>query len=225
MAIAKGRTDCEAERDTIVQGFVDMLKVLKQAKNQKENGIKSVLYDILTDHSFSAEEQRDSMRPYEDLLSEQEEIDIRIRRAIFIGLFSFWEISLRDITSYYGLSCVSSRQKNEKNEQPQKPQKLSACIKAIFSDKAPECAITIADGIRELRNYMTHGSLNPDRIQAIDLLRKSHPEFCIAKCQPEYYFSSYTGIETLTDYIVQTLRLAEEAAKSNKDQKQDTIIK
>ena len=87
MTIAKGRTNSEAERDTMVQGFHELLKVLKHAKNQTEILAKAALYDIANDKSLSDEERWSQMRPFNEMLSEQEESDIESVALSLLGCF------------------------------------------------------------------------------------------------------------------------------------------
>ncbi len=83
MTIAKGRTTCETERDSMVQGFHVLLKVLKHAKKQNEIQAKFALYDIANDKSLSDEERWYQMRPFNEMLTTPVESDIRIRRPVF----------------------------------------------------------------------------------------------------------------------------------------------
>lgn len=117
MTIAKGRTTCETERDTMVQGFHELLKVLKHAKNQTEIQAKAALYDIANDKALSDEERWSQMRPFNEMLTEQEESDIRIRRTVLIGLFSFWELSLKDLCEYYKINVTKAKNVKRKATQ------------------------------------------------------------------------------------------------------------
>lgn len=218
MTIAKGRTDCESEREIIVQGFNDLLKVLKDAKKQTEEHAKSALYDIINEHTLSDDERWSQMKPFNDLLSEQEETDIRIRRTILIGLFSFWELSLKDICGYYKLD-VGMPKREKKNNKGKTPKengfyKVNDYIKTIFPSELPNTVELISYQIRDLRNYMTHGSADEKRKGIIDKLMDSHPEFCIAKKCGDYHISSYNGLDSILRNICDGLQIAEKGAKT-----------
>lgn len=219
---AKGRTNCEAERDIIVQGYTDLLKVLKQAKLQKETGIKAELYDIIFDTTISDEERQTQMRPFYDVLSEQEETDRRIRRSILIGLFSFWELSLKEVCEYYKLDVAAAKEpkpkKKNKSQNNEPHYGENDYLKAIFHTESPDKVDVISSKIRELRNYMTHGTAGATRKVAIDTLISTHPEFCISKECGDYSITSYDGLEQIMDTIKESLFCAEATAKQSKEQ-------
>lgn len=222
MSFAKGRTNCEAERDVIVQGFNDLLQVLKQAKNQKEIGIKSELYDIITNQSISEEEKYTQKKPFDDLLSESEESDKRIRRTILIGLFSFWELSLKGICDYYNIDVEATKLNNtqKKKQSKDKTPRLSEndYLNAIFQAERPKEVGFISSTIKELRNYMTHGSTDDDRKAVIDSLISSHPEFSVSKTQDGYVIDSYDGLDHILNKIIEGLCCAEATAKATHGQ-------
>lgn len=228
MSIAKGRTNCEAERDVIVQGFNDLLRVLRQAKHQKEVGIKSELYDIITNQSISEEEKDAQKKPFYDLLSESEESDKRIRRTILIGLFSFWELSLKGICDYYHIDVEATKQnKSQKKKQPKdKTPRLSEndYLNAIFQAERPKEVSFISSTIKELRNYMTHGSAEDDRKAVIDSLISSHPEFSVSKTQDGYFINSYDGLDHILNKIIEGLCCAEATAKATHGQNKTNNI-
>lgn len=223
MVVAKGRTDCEAERDTIVQGFNDLLTVLKQAKAQIEVQAKASLYDVINDKSLSKEEQYCQMVPFKDLLSEQEEADIRIRRAILIGLFSFWELSVKDICEYYNINVGDNKsiKKTPANKSTKDDQslKLYDYVKAIFPAELPYKVHLISLYIRELRNYMTHGSATDRRQVVIENLIAEKPDFFIRNTLDEYIITSYDGLKNILNVIIEGLIITENAAKSLTKQK------
>lgn len=218
MSFAKGRTNCEAERDMIVQGFNDLLQVLKQAQKQKEIGIKSEVYDIITDQSISEEEKYTQKKPFYDLLSESEETNIRIRRTILIGLFSFWELSLKGIFDYYNIDVEAAKLNNsqKKKQSKDKTPRLSEndYLNAIFKTERPKEVGFISSTIKELRNYMTHGSADDDRKAVIDSLISSHPEFCVSKTQDGYFINSYDGLDHILNIIIEGLCSVEATAKA-----------
>lgn len=218
MVIAKGRTDCEAERDTIVQGFNDLLTVLKQAKTQIEVLAKASLYDVINNKSLSKEERYCQMVPFNDLLSEQEEADIRIRCAIFIGLFSFWELSVKDICEYYDINTDDHKSIKKKtgfkSTKDYQPLKLQDYMKTIFPSELPYKVHLISLHIRELRNYMTHGSATARRREVIETLIAEKPDFFIRKTLDGYIITSYDGLKNILNVIIEGLTITENAAKS-----------
>lgn len=219
MSFAKGRTNCEAERDVIVQGFNDLLQVLKQAKNLKEIGIKSELYDIITNQSISEEEKYTQKKPFYDLLSESEDTNTRIRRTILIGLFSFWELSLKGICDYYHIDVEATKQNKSQKKKHSKNKTLRRIsendyLNAIFQAERPKEVSFISSTIKELRNYMTHGSADDDRKAVIDSLTSSHPEFCVSKTQDGYFINSYDGLDHILNKIIEGLCCAEATAKA-----------
>lgn len=215
MSFAKGRTNCEAERDTTAQGFRELLEALKRAKNQVEVEVKAELYDIINDKSLSEQERRERMKPFEDVLTEQEESDIRIRRTILIGLFSFWELSLKDLCKYYKINVTKI--KSSKKESKSKNVPIfgeNDYLNAIFRDIRPKNIGLISSQIRELRNYMTHGSAYEDRQATIDSIISSYPELCVAKSGHDYFISSYDGLDKMLQIINDGLTIAEKTART-----------
>ena len=218
MTIAKGCTNCEAERDTIAQGFHEMLKVLKQAKGQTEVQAKAALYDIINDKSLSDDERWTQMRPFNDLFSEQEESDIRIRRTILIGLFSFWELSLKYICAYYKLDVAGMKGIKLKKESQLKNDRIlfseNDYLKAIFHSERPNIVDVISSKIKELRNYMTHGSADKNRQAVIDSIISEYPDFFVKKTHDGYYITSYDGLDNILKIINDGLIIAETTAKT-----------
>ena len=216
MSIAKGRTDCEAERDTIMRGFNDLLMILKQSKNQTEVQAKSTLYDIIHNKCLSDEERLTQMSPLNALLTEQEELDIRIRSTILIGLFSFWELSLKAICEYYkiDISCFKGKRKESKSPNKKIDYSVNDYINAIFHSRHPKNIDVISSEIKELRNYMTHGNAKGTRKSIIENLILKYPEFCIAKSPDGYFITSYDGMDNILKIINDGLMCAEAAAKS-----------
>lgn len=216
MTIATGRTDCKSEREIIVQGFMDLLRILKATKKQNEENVQKSLSDIEKDKTLSEEERRILISPYYDLLSEQEESDIRIRRTILIGLFSFWELSLKNICEYYHINGVATKEKKTtiRKRNSDRLYSVNDYIKAIFNSIVPHEIEIICTQIKELRNYMTHGKADNKRQIIIDSLIAAHPEFCIIKKCEDYCLTSYNGIESILNYISNGLQLAEKTAKN-----------
>ena len=214
MTIAKGRTNCEAERDIIVQGFYELLNELKHAKNQIEIQAKAALYDVVNDKSLSNEERLTQMRPFEELLSKQEEKDIRIRRTILIGLFSFWELSLKNLCEYYKINITKTKN-NKKESISKNVYKFSEndYLNAIFRDHRPKNIGLISSQIKELRNYMTHGNAGENRQAIIDNFIATYPDFCVSKINSDYYINSYDGLDKILKIINDSLIDSETTAK------------
>ncbi len=137
------------------------------------------------------------MRPFNDLLSEQEESDIRIRRTILIGLFSFWELSLKYICAYYKLDVAGMKGIKLKKESQLKNDRIlfseNDYLKAIFHSERPNIVDVISSKIKELRNYMTHGSADKNRQAVIDSIISEYPDFFVKKTHDGYYITSYDG--------------------------------
>lgn len=215
MTIAKGRTNCEAERDIIVQGFRELLKVLKHAQDQIEVQAKAALYDIINDKSLSDEERWSQMRPFNNMLSEQAESDIRIRRTILIGLFSFWELSIKDICEHYKINVAKARDTKKGGKSKNAPKySENDYLNAIFRDNRPKNVGLISSQIKELRNYMTHGSAGEGRQTIIDNLRAEYPDFYISKIRDNYHITSYDGLDKMLKIINDGLIDAETTAKT-----------
>lgn len=217
MAVAKGITNCQSEREITATGFKDLLNVVQNAKDINESNIKAKLYDIITNPFDSPEEKDCQKQPFENALSEQEESDIRIRRVILIGIFAFWEISLKEICSFYKIPIIKNRgkkeettnTKNNSNKKVKEPLYISRdYINAIYDNNIPENVKIIDSGIKQLRNFMTHGSANKDRFRIIKTLAENHPEFGI-KIEDSICLSSYDGLAKMTELIETTLTSTE----------------
>lgn len=206
MTIAKGCTESLAQRDIITQGFNDLLGVLNRYKNHNEIRIKAELYDIINEKSLSDEERVSQVSQFNGLLTELEEIAIRIRRTIFIGLYSFWELSLKNICEYYYMNCDRKKSARGYSE--------NDYLNAILHSDRPDKISLISIEIKELRNYMTHGSLDTKRKSIIDGLISAHPEFDIGKSGEEYYLTSYDGLKQILNIINEGAHYVEETAKT-----------
>lgn len=155
------------------------------------------------------------------MLSEQEETDIRIRRTLLIGMFSFWELSLKEICEFYKLGIANDngieQNKKQRNGNEQKNKKpyynYNDYANAIFQSERPEIVNLINSEIKELRNYMTHGTVKADKIADIENLMKSHPEFCICKNCSDFFITSYDGLENILKVLSDGLICAEDKAK------------
>lgn len=163
------------------------------------------------------------MRPFNEMLSEQEESDIRIRRTILIGLFSFWELSLKNLCEYYRINVTHVKVKNVKKEaQAEKESKSKKepnfsendYLHAIFHNNRPESVGLISSQIKELRHYMTHGSAGEGRQKIIDTLMATHPDVCISKICGGYSISSYDGLDKMLQTINDALTIAETTVRT-----------
>lgn len=206
MTIALGRTSCEAERAIIVQGFNDLLEILNRTRRQNEVHVMSSINGVIKDEKLSDDERETEMKNCNELLIEQDESGVRMRRVILIGIFSFWELSLKDICEYYQLNSLMSNKHGHKTE--------SDYLDVIFQDNRPEIIHVISSQIKELRNYMTHGSAGEKRQNVIDELMSVHPEFGISKEHNDYYINSYDGIANILKYVTKGIINAENEAKS-----------
>lgn len=57
MAIAKGISNNQAERNVVMQGFYEQLEIAQQSQYEQEASIKVKLYDIIEDNKLSEEEK------------------------------------------------------------------------------------------------------------------------------------------------------------------------
>lgn len=207
MTIAKGRTICQAERNLVRQGFSEQLQILEDSQVEQENVFKAKLYDIITDLSISDDEKPSLKHSWSSELQELEERHIRIRRSVFIGLYSFWEVSLMDIANTY-LSTIIQSKKTLVNKSISPG--ASDYLKQIYGKSLPASIVIIDENVREFRNYLVHGSLTEKRMQMIDELLKTHPEFCIGKVSKHYFLRSYKGLMVLLNELSRELDSAED---------------
>lgn len=217
MAFAKGRSECKAERDLVVQGFIEQLHILEDVQNEQESDCKSRLKGIITDPSIDYDEGNSLRVHLDDYLQELVDLNIRIRRSIFIGLYSFWEVSLMNI-AYTFYPYVNEYIKNRSSKKPYR-----LCIydylRMVYKDVIPAEATMINHSIRELRNYMVHGSLDDERKNRINDLISSHPEFHIVNCGgTDYFINSYKGLEAFVKLFADELDNAENAILSNNNE-------
>lgn len=215
MTIAKGRTNCQSERGLVLQGFSEQLQILEDAEIEQENVFKARLYDIITDYSISEDEKTSLKRPWSNELQELEERHIRIRRSVFIGLYSFWEVSLMDIANTYILTMVENARKSKRS----KNFGASDYLKLIYGGKLPSLVNLINNNIREFRNYIVHGTLTGKRKSLINVLADSHPEFCIRGICENYFIDNYKGVSEMLALFSKELDIAESQIKKFKTTK------
>lgn len=215
MIISKGRSNCEAERDLVIQGFCDLIEVSVNAKRLKEDSIKGRLYDIITDRTLSEEERLSLQHPLEDELAEQEEQDIRIRRSVLIGIYSFWELSLLEMVNHYNLPLKKAKKK-ENGKKKEIKGSASDYLNSIFENPMPANMQMIDSELKEFRNYMTHGSIGVDRKAVIDKMIANHSEFDICQTIEGYHLSSYNGLIAILNLLEEALEECELVAKNKK---------
>lgn len=213
MPIAKGRTNCEAEREVLIQGFVDLLDLVNKSKIDNEAHIKAQLYDINKDN-ISLEEKKTNAHPFLNLLSEIEEKNIRIRRTILIGIFSFWELSLKHLLEYHKIEVKKKEQRAIKPNKEKKTPIFNSTdyLYTIFDKDKPDEVCLINDYIREFRNFMTHGGGDDNRFNIIASLQAQHPEFHIEGKKTEFYIGEYSGLKEILIHVVNALDITEKKA-------------
>lgn len=211
MAIAKGRTNCKAERDLILQGLREQLQILVKSQIQQENLFKARLNEIITDNSLTSEEEYALRCPWTNQLQELEECHIRIRRSIFIGLYSFWEVSLMDIVNTHVPALIVRKSNKSKNLG------VSDYLKLIYGDTLPSSAYLIDNNVREFRNYMVHGTLTEKRKLLINELVSAHTEFCVKDVGQTYIISNYKGLFEMLTLLSKELDLVENKIIENKN--------
>ena len=205
MTIAKGRTNSQAERDLVLLGFSEQLQILETSQIEQENVFKARLYDIITDYSISENEKSSLKHPWSNELQELEERHIRIRRSVFIGLYSFWEVSLMDIANTHIPMMVDNDCKSKKS----KNFGASDYLELIYGGELPSTVNLIDKNIRELRNYLVHGTLAEKRESLINDLANSHPEFHIREICKNYFIDSYKGVYEMLNLFSKELDSAE----------------
>lgn len=227
MTVAKGRSNCMAERHLVIQGFNDLLEIIAEDQQRQEMTVKANLYDIMSDCKLEEREKESLRRPWDNELMDIEERNIRIRHSIFIGLYSFWEISLKEIAE----PLMSKNDKSldaELNDKKSSGKKKSGSgsmadkyLSYIYNDNRPEMVQLIDGPIRKLRNYMVHGAKGDKRDKEaeatqISLLIESHPEFGIENQFGHYFFCNYKGLAEMKDVFVRELDAVENHVRLGK---------
>ena len=166
---------------------------------------KAHLYDIITDYSISEVEKPSLKHPWSNELHKLEERHIRIRRSVFIGSYSFWEVSLMNIVNTHIPAMVENARKSKK------PKIFGASdyLKTIYGGKLPSSVNLIDNNIREFRNYLVHGTLTEERKLLISTLANSYPEFCIRGISNTYFIDSYKGVSEMLMLFSKELENAE----------------
>lgn len=220
MGFAKGRTDCRAERDLLLQSFDDLIEELALARKYQEITIKADLYDIHQDSQMDLEEKKSASKEYLDTLEDINERSIRIRRIIMIGLYCVFESSLKDIADYYNVLVekgdaqkLSNQRKNIKKDSGAKNGRnnkksdpgVSDYLHNFYNGFEEEYPEIIDPNLRELRNYMVHSSAPQSRIELIDKFRESHPEFNLIRSGKKFYFKTDNGIKLVKNLLFNEL--------------------
>lgn len=226
MSFAKGRSECEAERDIIAQGFTDMLELLSKEETETKDYFKARLYDLETDKELPREERQSYSSPLFAQMYYVDDKHDRIRRTILIGLYSFWETSLLNLCEHNNaieralketILNVNKHQDNTTKKENGKRGSIPYLQKIYGGEQLPEPMRLIKDYIRELRNFIVHGTANEERKRTINELSKSHPEFGIKiDCSCKYRLSTYKGIEEILTVIKSALNQAEQQTKLKK---------
>lgn len=209
MTIAKGRTNCKAERDLVFQGFTEQIQILEASQVEQENLLKARLYDVITDTSLSEEEKETQQLPWHTEFQELEEKHTRIRRSLFIGLYSFWEVSLLDIVNTHITDYLEKLQSLSKESWHKPYLGAKDYAKLIYEEKIPENTHLINQNICEFRNYMVHGSSIEKRESYIKELSEKYPEFYIEAKLKSYFISDYNGLKSILSLFSRELDNAE----------------
>ena len=155
MAIAKGRSNNQAERCVVIQGFCEQIEIAQQSQYAQVASIKVELYDIIENSSLGVDERQYLREPLIFELEDIENKHIRIRRPILIGLYSFWEVSLNAILPSH--SFISPHSDNDHLQiDPPKKSKAWNYLKQIYGDEIPSTSLLIDGAIRVYRNYIVH---------------------------------------------------------------------
>ncbi|MCM1138240.1 MAG: hypothetical protein NC453_06665 [Muribaculum sp.] len=208
MTIAQGQTYIQAERYIVVQGFTDQLEILHKSQTEQENNVKAKLYDIIANNSITKEEKRSLESPLYVVLEDIAEKHNRIRSSLFIGLYSFWEVSLNAICERMALNTNQIKPKSRKNANKDRS-KVWMYLNSIYGDTIPDECLLIDGAIRMLRNYMVHGNLSDSQKYDLREFCKTHTEFSINESCGTFVISNYKGLEKLLNVISNELLKAE----------------
>lgn len=208
MAIAQGRTDIQVERDIVLHGFIDQIEVAHKSQTEQEDSVKEKLYDIFVDNSIGQEERESLELPLYGILEDITEKHNRIRSAILIGMYSFWEVSLSAICEWMALNTNQIKPKFRKNANKDRS-KVWMYLNSIYGDTIPDECLLIDGAIRMLRNYMVHGNLSDSQKYDLREFCKTHTEFSINESCGTFVISNYKGLEKLLNVISNELLKAE----------------
>lgn len=132
---------------------------------------------------------------------------------MFIELYSFWEVSLMNIAETHTSSCADLK-KTTSNKSKKKG--VEDYLKQIYGKNFPTTVEIINKNIRELRNYLVHGSLDTYRQSLINDLANNFPDMCIQIDCGEYYINDYSGLYYLLELFTRELDNAENSILATK---------
>lgn len=202
MGIGKTRSNCESERDTIEDGLSELLNVVAQVYNTEIDDFQAQL-DSINDESISSEEKMSLLTPINQIILDIDERHLRIRQAVFIGIYSFWEQSLMAIGEYYKIKLEMPR-----------PYAKDIIVKIYGKNIPQESVQLMVNPIKEFRNSAIHGqhhnqSAPQDILTMKDVLRL-HPEFEILDSESgDYCFTTYNGLSEFLKFTSHTLKCIE----------------
>lgn len=210
MAIAKGRSDIKYERDLFKQGFDEQIGILKNDQFQQERDLKSQLVNIQSDSLIDNEDNSSTEKPLFDELENVQERHLRIRKTIMIGLYAFWELSLKAI-----LDLKYAKSNNAKKQvSVAKDKKRSIAwnyLNVIYEGNIPMIALDIDGSVRILKNHMVHGKLSKEQLEQFNSFALYHPELYLSVSNEGCNFCNYDGLLNLLNIISHELDNAEVA--------------
>jgi hypothetical protein len=216
MAISKGQLDIKSESDLVILGFEDQVKMLKDTQYQQEAVLKAQLFDILSDSTIDNDEKMSIKKPLLEELQNIKERHIRIRRTIFIGIYSLWELSLRTLSELKEQKSVNAEISNKGTTKEQESY-ARKCLNRIYAYNIPAKALDIDSYVRFLRNYMVHGKFPKDKLEQLCDFSANHPELYLNISADSCYISSYDGLLNLLTLIQDELNNAELSFCSSTD--------
>ena len=202
MTVAKGIPEHIFNRNFILNTYEETIFDLQRAHDLFTDSLKSRLYDIEHSKEFDDEEKRTQSIPFVDELIKKEERAIRIRRGIFIAIYSALEIFLSELCSFYDIK-IPKKPNNSKNAF------AHDYYNAIYNKNKWGKNETLK-GLQELRNYMTHNDLKKSRINSIKKLIKIKDDWNIKSNGTEFYFDDYKTILGVIDFFKHLLNELED---------------
>ncbi len=159
MPVAKGMSLCRSEWLVRFQSFYDQIQLLNDAREKSETSIQNSLSNIELNKEISKEEKDTLRNPLYEALNDLREKIIRVRGTMIMGIYSAWEIALMQMS----LTAQDKLEFKVKITSGPNHNRFSDYLKGIFGDQLPASIQIISTHIRELRNYLVHGSLTPNR--------------------------------------------------------------
>ena len=207
--VAKGRTDCKGIRDEAFNSLEDLISEVEKSYNSSCDVLKAHLYDIIITPNIDNEEKRSLSLDWNRNLEDIEQKAERIRKTILIGIYSFWEQSLKDICEHYSITI------EHKKGSANKPYGAEDYLFSIYHNSEPHNSLMLNSGFRELRNSLVHGSQTDSKSKRHSLISafcKEYPDFYIKESGAEFFSSSYKGVMNVLNFAHQELELAEKKA-------------